>query len=214
MRERVMSSTVRRIEFALNAGSASYVTNHPVRFCRLRGERLVVLPLEGVQVKTLLDGPAGVIDWPLLHRAATEVADELTLRRATAALQRGASEKSRTLRGRLREVAAVTPGVDGIGDLLDRLEEVRVEDYDHRPQMRSLQDQLQGARRPSISAGERHDLLTDAVRRGLELFGRPQEGAAPEADVVDAEDLRLVAWELLIAPESAPLPHQTRLPNS
>lgn len=158
-----------------------------------------------------LEGPGGVIDWALLHRAATDVAEELTRRRATAALQRGASEKSRALRGRLREVSAITRGVEGVGELLDRLEEVRVEDYDHRVQFRSFQDRLREARQPAITAGERHDILADVARRGLELFGKPRGEGQVESEVIEAHQLRLVAWELLVE-SAAPAAHiQTKI---
>jgi superfamily II DNA or RNA helicase len=157
-------------------------------------------------------GPGSVIDWPLLHRSATEVAEELTKRRATAALQRGASERSRRLRLQIREASELTGDVEELGVLLDRLEEVRVEDYDHSPDMRPFQDQLREARRSS-SAGERHDLLLDAVRRGVALFGRPQGESAPDPEVVTARDLRLISWELLIsrAPGRRPAAEQVRL---
>ncbi|MDE3111511.1 MAG: hypothetical protein KGK34_01055 [Chloroflexota bacterium] len=157
------------------------------------------------------DGPGGLIDWHLLHQAAGEVAAELTRRRATAALQRGASEKSRALRGRLRDLAAVTPGIDRIEELLDRLEEVRIEDFDHLPQMRTLQDRVRDARKPSISAGERHDLLIDAVRLGLDVLGTPQGSTATEAEEVRPEELRLVAWELLITEPRQEPSRQMRL---
>ena len=157
-------------------------------------------------------GPGSVIDWPLLYRSATEVAEELTKRRATAALQRGASERSRRLRLQIREVSELTGDIEELGALLDRLEEVRVEDYDHSPEMRPFQDQLREARR-ATSAGERHDLLLDAVRRGVALFGRPQGDAASDPEVVNAADLRLISWELLIskAPARQPAAEQARL---
>ncbi|MDA8399005.1 MAG: helicase-related protein, partial [Actinomycetota bacterium] len=149
-------------------------------------------------------GPGGVIDWDLLRRSAGEVADELTRRRATAALQRGASERSRQVRQQVVEVSQTTGEVEGCGDLLDRLEEVRVEDFDHRPEMRPFQDSLRKARR-AATAGERHDLLAEVVSRGLVLFGRPSGAEEPEPEVVRPADLQLVAWELLVA---APGPGQ------
>lgn len=143
-------------------------------------------------------GPGGVIDWGLLQRSAGEVADELTRRRATAALQRGASERSRRLRQQVLELAQATGEVAGCGDLLDRLEEVRVEDFDHRPEMRPFQDSLRAARR-AATAGERHDLLADVARRGLTVFGGPSGTGEPDSEVVRPESLQLVAWELLVA---------------
>jgi hypothetical protein len=142
-------------------------------------------------------GPGGVIDWALLRRSAGEVAEELTRRRATASLQRGASERSRRVRQQVLELSQTTGEVEGCGDLLDRLEEVRVEDFDHRPEMRPFQDSLREARR-AATAGQRHDLLMEVVGRGLILFGRPSGTEEPEPEVVRPEDLQLVAWELLV----------------
>jgi len=138
------------------------------------------------------------------------LAEELTRRRATAALQRGASERSRRLRLQIRDIANIVGDVDGLGDLLDRLEEVRIEDFDHRHQMRPFQDRLREAKR-ATTAGERHDLLLDVVRRGVVLFGRPEGNAAAEPDIVQPADLQLVAWELLIEPRAEPQPEQLRL---
>jgi superfamily II DNA or RNA helicase len=143
-------------------------------------------------------GPGGVIAWALLRRSAGEVAEELTRRRATASLQRGASERSRRVRQQVLELSQATGEVEECGDLLDRLEEVRVEDFDHRPEMRPFQDSLREARR-AATAGQRHDLLMEVVGRGLILFGRPSGTEEPEPEVVRPEDLRLVAWELLVA---------------
>jgi superfamily II DNA or RNA helicase len=159
---------------------------------------------------TPFPGPGGIIDWELLHRAASEVAEELTRRRTTAALQRGASERSRRLRLQILEMANIVGDVEGLGDLLDRLEEVRIEDFDHRHEMRPFQDRVRESRR-AATAGERHDLLLDVVRRGISLFGRPEGDAEPEPDLVRAEDLQLVAWELLIEPGIELMPEQLPL---
>ncbi|CCF85575.1 SNF2-related protein [Nitrolancea hollandica] len=150
---------------------------------------------------TPFPGPGGLIDWQLLRRAATEVAHELTRRRATAALQRGASERSRRLRQRIRELADIVGEVDGLEDLLDRLEEVRIEDFDHRNEMRGFQERVREASR-ATSAGQRHDLLAEIVRRGIALFGLPEGDSGVEPDLVRPEDLQLVAWEILIDPQA------------
>ena len=110
----------------------------------------------------------------------------------------------------IRELADITGEIEGLGDLLDRLEEVRVEDFDHRPEMRPFQDKLRDARR-APTAGERHDLLVDVARRGLALFGRPHGEAGSVPDMVDAQDLQLVAWELLIERPKRVLGEQTTL---
>jgi superfamily II DNA or RNA helicase len=154
---------------------------------------------------TPFPGPGGIIDWPLLRRAADEVAEELTRRRATAALQRGASERSRSMRLQILDLSNIVGNVDGLTDLLDRLEEVRVEDFDHRHEMRPFRDGLRAARQES-TAGERHDLLLEVVKRGIELFGRPEGEVAIESEMVSPEDLKLVAWELLV---EAPKPERT-----
>jgi len=146
------------------------------------------------------DGPGGMVDWELLARAAREVADELTRRRTTAALQRGASERSRRLRLQILEIANLVGEVPDLGDLLDRLEEVRVEDFDHRHEMRPFQDRLREARR-AVSAGNRHDHLIDAVARGIALFGRPQGDTDTLDTVVMLDHLQLVAWENLVLRE-------------
>jgi superfamily II DNA or RNA helicase len=143
------------------------------------------------------DGPGGVIDWVLLSRAAEEVAEELTRRRATAAIQRGASERSRQLRQQIREIRDLCGEVEGVDDLLDRLEEVRVEDFDHRPENRSFRAAVAAARK-ATSTGERHDYLVEVARRGLEVLGQPVGAVEAEPDHVHAKDLRLVAWEVLV----------------
>ncbi len=116
-------------------------------------------------------GPGGVIDWTLL-------------RRATAALQRGASERSRRLRLRLRDLGNLVGEVSGLDQLLDRLEQVRIEDFDHRAGYDPFLERVRAAER-APTAGERHDLLIDAVRRGLELLGPPEDTEAGEVGVVE-----------------------------
>ncbi|HEY8777632.1 MAG TPA: helicase-related protein [Gaiellaceae bacterium] len=146
-------------------------------------------------------GPT-VIDWELLRRAATDLASQLTLERSTAAVAAGASERSRKLRTELRG------GFDGLelegaDELLDRLLQVRVEDYDGRSGWRRFDDarrRLRGAH----TLGERREAATQLVEFGFELFGAPVE----EDDVIErievaAEDIRLVAYEALVSRDAA-----------
>jgi superfamily II DNA or RNA helicase len=141
-------------------------------------------------------GPT-VIDWDLLRRAASDVADQITRERAGAQLVAGASEGSRRLRTELRANLAGL-GIDGIDDLLARLLQVRIEDFDGRSGWRRFQEarrRLRGA--PTI--GERRDAGTAVVQEGLALFGPPvQEADGPlESPVVSPDELRLVAYEVL-----------------
>ena len=81
-------------------------------------------------------GPT-VIDWDLLRRAATDLAEQLTLERSSAEVAAGASERSRKLRTELRA------GLDGLeveraDDLLEPLTQVRVEDFDGRSRLAPL----------------------------------------------------------------------------
>ena len=144
-------------------------------------------------------GPGGVIDWDLLHRAAAEVAEELTRRRATAAIQRGASERSRQMREQIREIAANVSEIEGVGEVLDRLEEVRVEDYDHRPELQQVRGLIAAARRADVPLGQRHDLLADIATAALGLFGPPVGESETGTEVsVSPTSLRLVSWEVLV----------------
>lgn len=144
-------------------------------------------------------GPGGVIDWELLHRAAAEVADELSRRRATAAIQRGASERSRQMREQIREIAANVGEVERVDDVLDRLEEVRVEDYDHRPELTRVRGLIAAARKADVPVGQRHDLLADIATAALALFGPPVGESEAGSDVsVSPTSLRLVSWEVLV----------------
>ncbi len=102
------------------------------------------------------------------------------------------------MRLQILDLANVVGTVDGLDDLLDRLEEVRVEDFDHRHEMRPFRDRLRTVRQTS-TAGERHDLLREVVQRGIELFGRPEGEVGAESEVVSPEELQLIAWELLVA---------------
>lgn len=159
----------------------------------LRNEPRVELPVPP-------DGPGGVIDWDLLRRAAREVAEEITRYRATADIARGASERSRKLRQEIRQLAlAANYESAALGQLLDRLEQVRVEDFDAQPGWRPFQERLRAARRES-DPGARWAQVEDLVTRGLELFGPPDEDETIGSIHVDPADLELVSWEWLVAP--------------
>jgi superfamily II DNA or RNA helicase len=144
-------------------------------------------------------GPTA-IDWALLREAAAGVAAQLTLERSTAQLVAGASERSRRMRTEIRSgmMGLEVPGAEG---LLARLLQVRVEDYDGRTGWSRFDDArrcLRGAR----TLGERRDAAELLVEAGLVLFGDPLpdgDGLLPPVEV-KAEDLRLVAYELLVNP--------------
>lgn len=142
-------------------------------------------------------GPT-VIDWELLRRAATDVAEQLTRDRASAQLAAGASERSRQLRTELRANLG-SLAIEGTDDLLARLLQVRIEDFDGRSGWSRFQDarrRLRGA--PTV--GERRDAGTLVVEAGLALFGYPVDGGEGPAQspVVTPEQLRLVAYEVLV----------------
>jgi hypothetical protein len=119
--------------------------------------------------------------------------------RATAELAAGASERSRKLRTQLR-ASLMGLDVPGAEALLDRLRQVRVEDFDGRSGWRAFTDAERALRREK-EAGRRLELAGEAVRLGLELFGEPVEvdDAAAAKVVVEPEDLQLVAYEVLTA---------------
>ena len=143
-------------------------------------------------------GPT-VIDWELLRRAAEDLATQLTATRATAELAAGASERSRKLRTQLR-ASLMGLDVPEAEALLDRLRQVRVEDFDGRSGWRAFTDAERALRREK-DAGRRAGLAAEAVRLGIELFGEPAEAdeAAGVKVVVEPEDLQLVAYEVLTA---------------
>ena len=82
--------------------------------------------------------------------------------------------------------------------VLDRLEEVRVEDADHRPAYRALREALRTARRdpadPAAPAA-----VGRAVAWAGELWGAPEGASDADAQPVAAADLVLVAWERIVA---------------
>ena len=128
------------------------------------------------------DGP-GVFDWTLVRRSAEELASTLTLQRAQAELQRGASERSRKLRSEIRANSADLE-VDDLEAVVERLLQVRVEDYDGRSGWHPFDDARRSLRRAETE-GERYDAVVELARRGLELFGSPIEepGADPVGEV-------------------------------
>jgi superfamily II DNA or RNA helicase len=145
------------------------------------------------------DGP-GVFDWMLIRRAAEELASMLTLQRAQAELQRGGSERSRKLR---TEIRANSDGleIDDLDALVDRLLQVRVEDFDGRSGWHPFDDARRALRR-SETEGERYDAAVELARRGLELFGPPVEETGTESTgEVQPDSLQLIAYEALVSGE-------------
>jgi hypothetical protein len=154
-----------------------------------------------VELTALPAGPGGVIDWDLLRQAARDVAEEITRFRATADIARGASERSRKLRQDIRQLAlAADFDSEALTQVLDRLEQVRVEDFDAAPGWRPFEERLRVAKREA-DAGARVAQLEDLVARALELFGPPEEDEATTAIDVDPSALELVSWEWLIERE-------------
>jgi hypothetical protein len=145
-------------------------------------------------------------------RAARELAQVLTLQRAQAEIQRGASERSRRLRNELRANAGHLE-VPGMGDLLERLLQVAVEDYDGRSGWRAFDDARRRLRRAQ-SEGERRDAAIELTTRGTEVFGLPvEEDPVEETADVKPEHLQLVAYEALVGAEPvAASPADEQLP--
>jgi superfamily II DNA or RNA helicase len=159
------------------------------------------------ELSWLSPGPT-VIDWDLLRRAATELADQLTLERSTAEVAAGASERSRKLRTELRA------GLDGLeiesaDDLLERLTQVRVEDFDGRSGWRHFDD-LRRQLRKASTLGERRELGEQLVESGIDLFGAPvvAEDSVTKVEV-EPDDLQLVAYEALVDTKQPQDPEST-----
>ncbi len=148
------------------------------------------------------EGPTA-IDWQLLRRAASELADELTRERSTAQIAAGASERSRSLRTELRGGFSGLE-IEGAEDLLERLLQVRAEDFDGRSGWRPFDDARRRLRRAE-TLGERREAALAVVERGLELFGAPVDADAEELGPVEVnpEEIRLIAYEVLIAGPAA-----------
>jgi superfamily II DNA or RNA helicase len=150
-------------------------------------------------------GP-GIFDWDLIARAAEELASELTLLRATAEVARGASERSRAIRTEIRADASDLD-VEGLDDLLDRLLQVRAEDFDGRSGWRRFQDARRTLKRAGTS-GERFHAARVVVDLGLQLFGAPiPEVVGPSPTEVKSSDIQLVAYEALIEANALETPH-------
>ncbi|MGD9734757.1 MAG: SNF2-related protein [Solirubrobacterales bacterium] len=148
------------------------------------------------------DGP-GIFEWNLIARAAADLAEELTLLRSQAEVARGASERSRKLRTEIR-AGAEDLDVSGLDDLLDRLLQVRAEDFDARSGWSRFQE-ARRALKAAETEGERFDAATATVRAGLDLFGPPvEEDSTAIATEVAASDIQLVAYEALVEREPAP----------
>lgn len=156
-------------------------------------------------------GPGGLIDWDLLRRAAEELAHELTAARNTAKTTRGASERSARFRARLLAVAGDEPPAV-VDDLLDRLEQVRVEDYDTDRRHEQLMDRLRAAEKED-DGDRREQLVADLAERGIDLFGEYEEDDEDTYTVtVDPDSLRLTAWETLVErPGASPQPVSKQL---
>ena len=149
-------------------------------------------------------GP-GVFDWDLIARAASELASELTLLRATAEVARGASERSRAIRTEIRADAGDLD-IQGLEDLLDRLLQVRAEDFDGRSGWRRFQDARRTLKRAGTE-GERFDAARVVVQLGLDLFGAPvPEDVGPSPIEVTATDIQLVAYEALVEVDAPKVP--------
>lgn len=155
------------------------------------------------------DGP-GVYDWELVASAAQELATALTLQRSQAELHRGASERSRKLRQEIRGNAAGLE-IDDLDLVLDRLLQVRVEDFDARSGWRPFDDARRALRRADTEA-ERHEAATELAQRGLDLLGAPEEETPVEAvSEVATGELQLVAYEALVSPTPSVPPVQSSL---
>jgi hypothetical protein len=156
----------------------------------------------------LRDRPAGpgIFDWDLISRSAAELAEELNQASAQAELYRGASKKSNALR---REVLGQTADLEevpqGLDDLLDRLEQVRIEDYDARTKGSNF-DRARRDLKTATSPSERFDAAARLATSALELLGRPVDDQATTVRDVRPEDLQLVSYEVLIAGASMPTP--------
>ncbi|MGB8264801.1 MAG: helicase-related protein [Candidatus Velthaea sp.] len=141
-----------------------------------------------------------LVDFDLLRRAAADVADAINRRTATASVARGASERSRKIRERLIVVAKRCDfGGDKLDMVLDRLDEVRIEDFDHARGYRPFMDALRALEKGD--AKEDGSTALDGILEGLlGVIGSPSDSAATENKPIRPEDLVLVSWEKLIMP--------------
>lgn len=152
-------------------------------------------------------GPT-TIDWDLLREAAAYLAAELTRERSTAQVSSGASERSRKIRAELRGGLGDL-GIEGSDELLDRLLQVRAEDFDGRLGWRGFEEARRQLRK-AATLGERREAGLVVVERGLDLFGAPIDGDADDLGPVEvsAEEIRLIAYESLVYKEPGEAPPQ------
>jgi superfamily II DNA or RNA helicase len=158
-------------------------------------------------------GPT-VIDWDLLRRAAAELAGQLTVERSTAAVAAGASERSRALRTELRG-GLEGLDVDRADELLQRLLQVRVEDFDGRSGWSRFSEARRVLKR-ATTLGERREVALTLIDAGLDLFGAPvpdSEGDHGRIEV-SADEIQLVAYEALVMPEAKPQPQRPVEPDT
>lgn len=148
-------------------------------------------------------GPT-IIDWDLLRRAAEETATEINRVAATNALTRGASDRSAKLRARLLNLVDALD-TDTADVLLDRLEQVAIEDYDHDARHDQMMDRIRQAERAEVDT-EAHRHMQSAVDTGLELLGVPEDETAAATVIITAQDLRLSAYEILLRPPALQAP--------
>jgi hypothetical protein len=140
-----------------------------------------------------------LIDFDLLRRAANDVTDAINQRTATASVARGASERSRKIRERLIVLAKRFCGAGEQFDMvLDRLDEVRIEDFDHERGYRVFMDALRAAE--SVPTPANPDIVLDAILENvLDLIGGPSN-VVGENKPITSDELVLVSWEKLIMP--------------
>ena len=145
-----------------------------------------------------------LIDWELLKRAANSVMDAVNARRATAQMARGSSERSRKTRSDLLLCAqALQYSGDDLNAVLDRLEEVHIEDFDHRAAYKRFRDAFRAARDPQQSTIEGRRYLGDALAVARDLLGDPRPDHGSESAPITTNDIVLVAWERVIVRDSA-----------
>ena len=143
------------------------------------------------------EGPGGVIDWALLNQAAREISDELTSLRHTSAVVRGASERSARLRARLLAVLGDMQ-LSQVDEVLDRLEQVRVEDFDADRRWDAVLAKLREAERTDAPLDRRRFVLEFAAR-ATDLFGPPvDEDDSASSTVVSADEMQLTSWEWIL----------------
>jgi len=167
------------------------------------------VPRAEVQWDTV--GPT-TIDWDLLREAAAYLAGELTRERSTAQVASGASERSRKLRAELRGGLSGLE-IEGGEDLLERLLQVRAEDFDGRSGWRAFEDARRQLRK-ATTLGERRETALVVVEHGLDLFGGPIDSDTDDIGPVEVqpEEIRLIAYESLVDAPLATQPPESPAP--